>query len=187
VSGLPSRVRVVMVVAVALAAGACGPAAPAADPAERATAAAVPPEPSAGCREGTLEAVRGERRRLTVGDGERSYILDAPAGRADVPRPVVLAFHGFRSSAWRLRLWAGFGSLGRHEGFVAVHPEGHARQVGEVWIRIGGCGTPTSVDGCERFTGCTADVVSCEGTQGHWWPPGATGRIWRFFRAHPRA
>jgi len=54
------------------------------------------------------------------------------------------------------------------------------------WVRADSCGDRIEHDGCERFTGCAADVVYCEGAQAHRWPGDATARIWRFFQAHPR-
>jgi len=54
------------------------------------------------------------------------------------------------------------------------------------WVRADSCGDRIDRDGCERFTGCAADVVYCEGPQAHRWPGDATARIWRFFQAHPR-
>ena len=54
------------------------------------------------------------------------------------------------------------------------------------WVERNGCGTSSTRDGCTSWTGCSADVVACEGSQAHSWPPGATERIWRFFAAHPR-
>jgi polyhydroxybutyrate depolymerase len=90
-----------------------------------ARAAAVRPDPSAGCRPGTLAGARGARRSITVDGDERSWLLDAPAAPADRPLAVVLSFHGFRGTARRHRWWTGFGRLARGEGFIAVHPDGH--------------------------------------------------------------
>lgn len=59
----------------------------------------APSVTSAGCRAGAQVApLRGVRRDLKVGGEVRSYLLDVPAGPADEPRPVVLAFHGFRAA-----------------------------------------------------------------------------------------
>jgi len=55
------------------------------------------------------------------------------------------------------------------------------------WARANGCGTAATDGGCEHYTGCSADVVYCEGPQAHRWPAGATERIWRFFESHPAA
>ena len=257
-----------------------------------AAAAAAPPEPSAGCRAGAFPRVRSERRTLRVGGEERGWLLDAPAAPGDRALPLVLSFHGFRSSAWRHRWWTGLGRLALHAGFVAVHPEGHegvrlldttgrgwdlrpgetrdadfvralldglerercidrrrvfatgmsngaffanllacvaadrlaavapvaggldlracppARPVPVLfvygradrivrpelvhgardwWARTNGCGPPLERDGCTRYTRCAAEVVYCEGPQGHRWPRSTTARVWRFFQAHPRS
>jgi polyhydroxybutyrate depolymerase len=60
-----------------------------------------------------------------------------------------------------------------------------ARGARDWWARANGCGPATRQDGCERYGGCAADVVYCEGPQAHRWPGDATRRIWRFFQAHP--
>ena len=54
------------------------------------------------------------------------------------------------------------------------------------WARANGCGPAVEREGCTRYSGCAADVVFCEGAQGHRWPRSATARVWRFFQAHPR-
>ena len=51
------------------------------------------------------------------------------------------------------------------------------------WVDHNGCRSSASTDGCTRWSGCAAEVVACEGTQGHMWPFDATDRIWRFFAA----
>ncbi|HLK12323.1 MAG TPA: PIG-L family deacetylase [Candidatus Binatia bacterium] len=72
---------------------------------------------------------------------------------------------------------------GRHDRVVS--PE-FVRGARDWWAHENACGAATADGGCQRFTGCRADVVACEGWQGHWWPSDASERIWRFFRAHPR-
>ena len=107
---------------------ACGRGLPEPSTEERAAlaaAAVVAPEPSAGCHGGRLARLRAERQGLAVAGEERGYLVDAPAGPADRPLPVVLDFHGFRGSASGQRWWTGFGRLALREGFIAVHPEGH--------------------------------------------------------------
>jgi polyhydroxybutyrate depolymerase len=279
--------------ALAFLAAACGRGLPDPAPEERAAlvaAAAVAPEPSAGCRSGTRTRIRGERRTLVVAGEQRSYLVDAPSAPADRPLPLVLAFHGFRGDASGFRWWAGWGTRARAEGFIAVHPEGHdgvrllgttgrgwdlrpdeTRDAGFVralldtleeehcvdrrrvfatgfsnggffasllgcvladrlaavasvsgamdlractparpipvlliqgrkdrivsvelvrgardwWARAERCGRAEARAGCERFDGCMADVMYCEGPQAHRWPGDATRRIWSFFRTHP--
>jgi polyhydroxybutyrate depolymerase len=81
---------------------------------------------SPGCRAGlTREALRGVRRDVQVNGEVRSYVLDVPAGPADQPRGVVLAFHGFRAAPERLRRWTGLGRQAQRRGLMAVFPEGH--------------------------------------------------------------
>jgi polyhydroxybutyrate depolymerase len=81
-------------------------------------------EASAGCGAATgRDAVRGERRTLTVGNETRAYVLDAPGG--ETPAPVVLSFHGFQGSAESQRAGTGFVPLATRESVVLVHPDGH--------------------------------------------------------------
>jgi polyhydroxybutyrate depolymerase len=55
------------------------------------------------------------------------------------------------------------------------------------WRSANHCGADDETrEGCRAARGCAADVVVCEGPQGHTWPVDATSRIWEFFQAHPR-
>jgi polyhydroxybutyrate depolymerase len=119
---VPSVTVVVLVCVAACTRGL--PARTAAEQAELA-AAGVAAEPSAGCGVGVLPGVAGTRRTIRIGEEERAYLIDAPAGPRDRPLPVVLAFHGFRSGARALRWWTGWGGLARREGFILLTPEGH--------------------------------------------------------------
>ncbi|HWP66332.1 MAG TPA: PHB depolymerase family esterase [Candidatus Limnocylindria bacterium] len=79
-----------------------------------------------GCRPGVqATALRGVRRDIQVGSEMRSYLLDVPAGPTDEPRPVVLAFHGFRGAAGALRRWTGLGRAALRAGAIAAFPEGY--------------------------------------------------------------
>jgi poly(3-hydroxybutyrate) depolymerase len=49
------------------------------------------------------------------------------------------------------------------------------------WARTQGCGEPHPDGDCERYEGCAAAFVYCEGSHAHRWPRGASKRIWRFF------
>ena len=82
------------------------------------------PEPSTGCRPGEATALGGERRQLVVDGVLRTYLIDAPGGAADVPRPLVLAFHGFRHSAAGLRSGIGLAERAAAGALVAIHPDG---------------------------------------------------------------
>jgi poly(3-hydroxybutyrate) depolymerase len=111
------------VVLVAAALGCQGRDEPA--PAPQAPAAS-PVAASAGCRQGVeLNALRGIRREIRVGEEVRSYLLDVPRGPADTPRPVLLAFHGFRAAPGRLRRWTGLARQAHRTGMIAAFPEGH--------------------------------------------------------------
>jgi len=85
----------------------------------------TPADASAGCAAPNVAAVSGERRRITVGGEERSYLLDAPPSAGGAARPVVLAFHGFRAGAAGLRVGTGLAALAERERVILVTPEGH--------------------------------------------------------------
>jgi polyhydroxybutyrate depolymerase len=80
---------------------------------------------SAGCVGVSQPALHGERRQIRVGDETRSYLVDAPASRADEPRSLVLAFHGFRDSAANLRLGTGMDALAERAKAIVLCPDGH--------------------------------------------------------------
>ena len=269
---MSSRFGAVLLVLVACGRTADGPAP---------SAAAV-----AACEGPARAAARGERRSVVVDGERREYLLDAPASAAGEALPVVLSFHGFRSTAWAHRWWTGMASVARRERFILVNPEGHegVRLIGTTgrgwdiwwgetrdvdfvralldaleaercidprrvyatgmsnggffasllgcmlsdrvaaiapvaggmplreceperpprvlmiygsadrvvgadlvhagrdwWARAQGCGAPRPDGDCERYEGCAADVVYCEGSHAHRWPRGASKRIWRFF------
>ena len=60
------------------------------------------------------------RRTLTVGGLARSYVVRAPGATA----PVLLAFHGYSSSASRLIGASGLANAAFDAGFTTVFPEG---------------------------------------------------------------
>jgi polyhydroxybutyrate depolymerase len=80
---------------------------------------------SAGCRPGESSGLRGVRRDLQVGSEMRSYLLDVPPGPSDEPRPLILAFHGFRAAPGRLRRWTGLARGAQRGGAIVAFPEGH--------------------------------------------------------------
>jgi polyhydroxybutyrate depolymerase len=73
----------------------------------------------------TLGALRGVPREVEAGGEIRTYLLDVPAGPADEPRPLIVAFHGFRAASGRLRRWTGLGRLAQRDGMIVAFPEGH--------------------------------------------------------------
>lgn len=60
------------------------------------------------------------RRSLTVAGVARSYVVRSPGSDA----PVLLAFHGYSSSAGRLIASSGLATAGVDAGFATVFPEG---------------------------------------------------------------
>jgi polyhydroxybutyrate depolymerase len=77
-------------------------------------------EPSRGCRAGALAAAAGERQELAG----RIVLLDAPAGPADRPLPLIVAFHGFRSNPDDLRAGTSLAEVSRTEQVVVAYPAG---------------------------------------------------------------
>jgi polyhydroxybutyrate depolymerase len=85
----------------------------------------VPPEASAGCNAEPRAALAAARGEITVDGERRTYLIDAPASVSGDPRPVVLAFHGFKGDAVDLRKGLALYDLARAARAVVVHPEGH--------------------------------------------------------------
>ncbi len=136
---MPRAVRtrgMLMVLAAGLAAAArrSAPASPGAASAITA-ASVVPATPSAGCRSGALPALVSAPREIAVGGEVRRFLIDAPAGAGDVPRPLVLALHGFGHSAAGLRPGIGFVARAAAGELIAVHADG--RDDVELLNRVG--------------------------------------------------
>jgi polyhydroxybutyrate depolymerase len=93
-------------------------------PGASAWAAGPPPRPSVGCRPGAAAALVGAARTVTVGGEVRRYIVDAAAGSAERPLPVVLALHGFRGSAAGFRARDGLVPGATRGDYIAVHADG---------------------------------------------------------------
>lgn len=66
------------------------------------------------------------RRQLVVGGLSRSYLVATPAARA-APAPILLAFHGYSSSAATLARTSALHHAAGAAGFVTVYPEGTGR------------------------------------------------------------
>ena len=130
--------RGVLAVVAALGLAACRTTATPSNEKDAAPATVVAPLPSMGCRAGEIAALVGERRQIVVGGEPRSYLIDAPGGVGEVPRALVLAFHGFRDSAAGLRSGIGLAERAATGAFVAIHPDGHEgvallNQIGRGW------------------------------------------------------
>lgn len=66
------------------------------------------------------------RRHLVVGGRARSYLVASPAANA-APAPILLAFHGYSSSAATLARNSGLHDAAGAAGFVTVYPDGSGR------------------------------------------------------------
>lgn len=66
------------------------------------------------------------RRHLVIGGRPRSYLIVTPATTA-APAPILLAFHGYSSSAATLARNSGLHDAAGAAGFVTVYPDGSGR------------------------------------------------------------
>lgn len=66
------------------------------------------------------------RRHLVVAGRARSYLVAVPASTT-APAPILLAFHGYSSSAATLARNSGLHDAAGAAGFVTVYPEGSGR------------------------------------------------------------
>jgi polyhydroxybutyrate depolymerase len=66
------------------------------------------------------------RRHLVIGGRARSYLVATPAAHR-APAPILLAFHGYSSSAATLARSSGLHDAAGAAGFVTVYPEGSGR------------------------------------------------------------
>ncbi len=117
-----SVVRAILasVVVVLLFAGACS-----STPSETVRAPSPPDaEPSSGCAGNGSGPLRDARVRTEIGGDPREYLLDAPASEPNRPRPLILAFHGFRSNAENQCAGTGLRDVAEREHVIVVCPEG---------------------------------------------------------------
>jgi polyhydroxybutyrate depolymerase len=76
---------------------------------------------------------------IDVGDSSRTALLRAPT-TAPIPRPLVLAFHGYGGGMWDLGYMGGLSDLAETEGFVVAYPQGIGE--GPTWDLQGGSDIP---------------------------------------------
>lgn len=72
---------------------------------------------------------RSYERTIRVDGRERGYLVDLPPaydGRRALP--LVIVFHGGGGSGRQVRRQTGMTELARHEGFIAVYPNGTSRR-----------------------------------------------------------
>ena len=89
--------------------------------------------PSAGCTEpDEAFAQVGENGTFEHGGEERTFSLAVPPDAApNEPLPLVVALHGAGGSSEQMEVSAGFGELGREQGFVVLTPQ--ARGDTRIW------------------------------------------------------
>jgi polyhydroxybutyrate depolymerase len=67
--------------------------------------------------------------KLSFDDEGRSVLIDLPSNSVG-PRPMVVAVHGFRASATKMKDVTRFGVVGDEEGFISVFPNGFGSALG---------------------------------------------------------
>jgi polyhydroxybutyrate depolymerase len=79
-------------------------------------------------------------RTVQVDGSERSYLVHVPPQYvADVPTPVVLAFHGGGANAHNMVSFSGLNQKADQSGFIAVYPEGTGRLERMLTFNAGNC------------------------------------------------
>jgi|HubBroStandDraft_1064217.scaffolds.fasta_scaffold19434_3 polyhydroxybutyrate depolymerase len=99
-----------------------------------------------------------ERRRIVVGEIERTYRLAAPPLS---PAPLLVALHGFGTDGQGLAQWSGLAERGPAAGFATVFPDG----IDEVWADAAWLADAPSRRGVDdvAFLGAIAGALSAEG------------------------
>ncbi len=83
---------------------------------------AVQPGSSVGCAAAAIEP--GAVITVDVDGVEREARVHVPAVQGGVPRPLVLAFHGYGGGFWDLESAAGLSDTADAHGFVVAYPQG---------------------------------------------------------------
>ncbi len=93
-------------------------------PAGPPAAAAVPPQPSAGCRSGAAPVQNGETVSFSAAGEAGAYIVEAPSDASSTrPLPLVIDLHGYSESAAIQAELTTLGSYGDTNGFITVTPQ----------------------------------------------------------------
>jgi polyhydroxybutyrate depolymerase len=95
------------------------------------------PRPSGGC--GSRPPITpGESvaKTITAGELEREYRLHIPTGYSPAsPAPLVLAFHGYTTTAYQFETrYNSFSQHSDEHGYVVVYPQGSSFEVGGLLI-----------------------------------------------------
>ncbi|MFM7205822.1 MAG: alpha/beta hydrolase family esterase [Planctomycetaceae bacterium] len=80
------------------------------------------------------------RRTLEVDGRQRAYLVHVPPGNEpDVPRPLVLAYHGGGANAASMVSFSGLNDKADEAGFLVVYPEGSGRLHRMLTFNAGNC------------------------------------------------
>ncbi len=87
-------------------------------------AAAVRPQPSAGCQGGTASLHNGETLDYSAAGEKGLYVVESPSDQTPSrPLPLVVDLHGYSETAALQAEITGLGSYGDFNGFVTVTPQ----------------------------------------------------------------
>jgi polyhydroxybutyrate depolymerase len=100
-------------------------------------AAAVPPQPSAGCQAGTTPVQNGQSVNFSAAGEAGAYIVEGPPNESSTrPLPLVIDLHGYRESAAIQADLTKLGSYGATNGFITVTPQ--VNEAVQHWITTPG-------------------------------------------------
>lgn len=94
------------------------------------------------------------RRTIQVGGANRTYLWYPPSGSTTELRPLVLAYHGFKGPAERLRRSSHLHELAAEQGFYLAYIQGNP-----TWQVFDRGGEVTNPD-TEMFDVLTADLIA---------------------------
>ena len=87
-------------------------------------AAAVRPQPSAGCQPGTAPLQNGETLNFSTAGETGSYIVEVPSDEsASHPLPLIIDLHGYSETAAIQTDITKLGNYGATNGFITVTPQ----------------------------------------------------------------
>jgi len=114
--------------------------------------AAVPQQPSAGCRSATPAPVSGTTVEFSAAGDRGNYIVEGPAGhQPGHPLPLVVDLHGYSETAGIQAVVSKLGDYGATHGFLTVTPQ--VNEVVQHWYT-----SPHSAD--QRFLIALIDHVT---------------------------
>jgi len=100
-------------------------------------AAAVPPQPSAGCQSGTALPPNGGSVKFSAAGEAGSYLVEGPSDEsASHPLPLIIDLHGYSETAAIQADITQLGSYGSTHGFVTVTPQ--VNELVQHWVTTPG-------------------------------------------------